>query len=266
MGKIMKNLIVLSDLHINSTVGLGLKHLPLDDGGVYTSNKSQQWLLDMFYDFVGYAKRLDGDKIWVLNGDIIDVNTHSDYQLITKNKATVVRHAVSLLQLVVEPADKLFIVRGTEAHVGECAEYEEIIGKELGAIQGDNHNYTHWHLNLDVNGVIFDIAHHGKIGGGWNRASTLNNKAAQVIVESVKYKETIPDVLVRSHNHTFADTHDNFPVRVVSTPAWQLATNYAHRIGVGIADIGGVIFRCDDRKYEMIKKIYRPERNKAVVV
>ena len=115
----MKHLIVISDLHLNSTVGLSLNNVHLDDGGTYVANKSQQWLLNNFYKFISEAKLLDGDKIYVINGDLIDINTHSDYQLITKNKATVIRHAVDLLRLVIEPKDKLFIIRGTEAHVGE---------------------------------------------------------------------------------------------------------------------------------------------------
>lgn len=262
----MKNLIVISDLHINSTVGLSLKNVHLDDGGIYVANKSQNWLLENFYNFISLTKSLQGEKIFVVNGDMIDINSHSDYQLITKNKATVVKHALDIMQLVVEPKDKLFIVRGTEAHVGECAEVEEIIAKQLGAVQGDNHNFTHWHLSLNVDGVLFDIAHHGKIGNSWNRTSALNTKAVEEIVNGVKHNETIHDVIIRSHNHTFADTHDNFPVRVISTPAWQLATNYAHRIGVGIADIGGLIFQCDNTNYKMEKFLYRPARKEPIEV
>lgn len=267
MGNVMKNLIVISDLHINSTVALSLNKVHLDDGGIYESSKSQKWLLEKFYDFISNVRKLKGEKIFIINGDLIDVNSHSDYQLITNNKASVVKHAVDLLQLIIEPTDKVFVVRGTEAHVGECAEYEELIAKQLGAVQGDNHNFTHWHLSLDVDGVMFDIAHHGKIGSSsWNRTGALNAKAAEVILNGVKYNELIPNVVVRSHNHTFADTFDNYPVRVVSTPAWQLATAYASRIGVGIADIGGLVFQCNNGEYVMNKYIYRPERKEPVKV
>ena len=264
----MKNLIIISDLHINSTVALSSDETGLDDGGIYHCSKSQKWLSNCFQDFLTTVKSLDGDKIFVLNGDIIDLNKHSKHQLITSNISVAIDHASDLLEFTIKDlANKIYIVRGTEAHVGSVAEYEDLVARRLNAERDDYGSSTHWSLLLDVNGVVFDIAHHGVVGQKqWTRTHPLDSLAANTIIEATKNNSILPNVIIRSHLHTHADTHDNYPVRVIQTPAWQLATSFSYRIGAGIADIGGLIFRCDNGNYELIKKLYKPEGKSPVVV
>jgi hypothetical protein len=254
----IKNLVVISDLHINSTVGLSLPKVGLDDGGEYTASRSQKWLYENWMDFWSSISELDGELIVVINGDLLDVNKHSVHQLITLNKAVVLKHVESILEII--PTSRVFILRGTGAHVGACAELEEIIAAKLQATSVGNTS-TSWTLALDVDGVLFDIAHHGRVGSNpWNRSGPLNTLAAQIVMEAHKTGSRIPDVVLRSHNHTHADTHDNLPVRVISTPAWQLSTEYSHRLGlVNLADIGGLVFRCEDGYYDVTKYLYKPE-------
>ncbi|NJO30626.1 MAG: hypothetical protein HC874_26100 [Richelia sp. SL_2_1] len=263
-----KHLIVLSDLHINSTVALSLSEVSLDDGGIYHYSKSQRWLAANLSDFRKEIEKLDGEKILVLNGDIIDVNKHSQHQLITPNISIAIDHAYTLIKhYLSDIVDKLYIVRGTEAHVGKVAEYEDLVAKKLDSMPDEFGNSVHWSLLLDVNGVIFDIAHHGVVGQkAWTRTHPLDSLAANTIIESTKNGSVLPGVIIRSHLHTYADTYDNYPVRVIQTPAWQLATSFSYRIGAGLADIGGLIFSCEDGKYELIKKLYKPEGKKPTVV
>lgn len=260
----LKNLVIVSDLHCNSTVGLSLPQVKLDDGGQYTASKSQQWLYDNWLDFWSNVSNLDGELIVVINGDLIDINKHSIHQLITVNQSVVLDHAVELLKVI--PTSRIFITRGTSAHTGPCSELEEILGKTIRAIPNDYGNYTSWNLALDVEGVVFDIAHHGRVGSSpWNRANPLNVLAAQIVMEAYKHGNEFPDVVLRSHNHTHADTHDNLPIRVISTPAWQLSTEYSSRLGiVNLADIGGIIFSCQDGEYEVTKYLYKPEAKKVL--
>lgn len=263
-----KHLIVLSDLHINSTVALSFPEVSLDDGGIYHYSKSQRWLESNLLDFRKSFDKLEGEKILVINGDLIDMNKHNQHQLITPNISIAIDHAYSLLKIhIMDCIDKLYIVRGTEAHVGKVAEYEDIVANKLGAIQDEFGNSVHWSLLLDVNGVVFDIAHHGVVGQkAWTRTHPLDSLAANTIIEATKNSSVLPDVIIRSHLHTYADTYDNYPVRVIQTPAWQLATSFSYRIGAGLADIGGLIFTCEDGKYELIKKLYKPEGKKPTVV
>lgn len=263
----MKNLIIVSDTHVNSSVGLSIPEVKLDDGGLYTTSKSQDWLLKCFSDFYKTIKDLDGEKILILNGDIIDLNKHNKYQLITENTSVAINHSVTLHKLLTDLCDKTYLIRGTEAHVGNVAEYEELIGGKLDTIQDDNGNYSWWKLFINVDGVIFDITHHGVVGQkAWTKTHPLDSLAANTIIEATRSGGVQPDVIIRSHLHTYADTYDNYPVRVIQTPAWQLSTAHAYRIGAGVADIGGLIFRCDNGEYDLIKKLYKPEPQKPMVI
>ena len=164
-------------------------------------------------------------------------------------------------------SNKTYLIRGTSAHVGNVAEYEEILGRKLNTEQDENGNHTFWELFAEVNGVVFSITHHGTIGRkAWTKTHPLDSLAANVLIEATRSKQIIPDVIVRSHLHTFADTHDNYPVRVVQTPCWQLSTEFAYRIGAGLPDIGGVVFHCEDDAYYMTKKIYKPEVSTPVTL
>lgn len=261
----MKNLIVISDTHINSTVGLCDEQAELDDGGVYIPSKSQKWLKSKWDEFCAYCHNLEGERIYVLNGDVLDINKHSKHQLITSNCSSVIAHAETLITQLVN-GDKTFLIRGTEAHVGQSGELEDILATRLYADEIDGRR-SHWQLVIDVNGVLFDITHHGMVGNKpWNKYNTLATTASEMIINSVQYNQLLPHVVIRSHRHTHADTHDNFPVRIISAPAWQLSTAFSYRIGTGMADIGGLVFRCEDGKYELIKKLYRPAINKVMVV
>lgn len=259
----MKDLIIINDTHINSTVSVCADEVMLDDGGSYMPSKTQRWLNNSLKDFTNFIYESPNDKVFVLLGDIVDLNKHSKYQMISENRAVILQNAYDTLKSVIRD-NKTYIVRGTEAHVGESGELEEMFGNMIGSEIMDG-SYAAWNLLLNIEGVTFDLAHHGTIGRTpWTKPNRLNSMAAAMIVDYTVHGETLPNVVVRAHNHTFADTHDNFPVRVVSAPAWQMSTSFAHRIGAGLPDIGGLVFRCNSGKYKMHKKLYRPVQLKPI--
>jgi hypothetical protein len=54
---------------------------------------------------------------------------------------------------------------------------------------------------------------------------------------------------------------------LVALPAWQLATEYVHRVAESLADIGLVWFEIDDDDdYNMKKILFKPERPTTVEV
>ena len=101
----------------------------------------------------------------VLNGDIVEKdNKRRTHQIITRNDATLLRIAVSTLKPALEWADAIYVVRGTEAHVGKSAEMEEALAYDIGA-EKDGELHSHWHLRAVAGGVRMDIAHHATMGG-----------------------------------------------------------------------------------------------------
>ena len=77
-----------------------------------------------------------------------------------------------------------------------------------------------------------------------------------------------PDVAIRSHFHQFADSGKIHKVktRAVALPAWQLATEYVHRVAESLADIGLVYFEIDDDDYSMESILFTPDRPTIVEV
>jgi hypothetical protein len=118
-------------------------------------------------------------------------------------------------------------------------------------------------LDLELEGVLINAMHHGRVGGlPWTRANPLAALAIRLALSCAHVR--CPDIAIRSHRHQTADTYDNYPVRVIALPAWQLGTEFGNRLGiVELADIGGVIIRAEAGGYDVIKKIYKPERQRV---
>ena len=52
----------------------------------------------------------------------------------------------------------------------------------------------------------------------------------------------------------------------MALPAWQLATEYVHRVAESLADVGLVYFEVDDDDYRMGKILFTPDRPTTVEV
>lgn len=262
----MKHILIVSDLHINSTVALCYPELKLDDGGIYNPSQSQKWLYSGWHNMMESIKDKE-NLITILNGDVIDANKHSSHQLISENKASILKHANLILRPLVDISNKVFMVRGTSAHTGESSELEETLAVILGAEQNpDSGNNTFWSLLLEVENVLFDVAHHGKLGTKpWTRQNSLNALATEIIVNRVISNARIPDLAIRSHYHTYSDTNNNFPVRVIQTPGWQLSTEYSYRSAIdNIADIGYILIKVDNGAYDVKVNLFKPSNRVPV--
>ena len=262
-------LAVVGDTHINSSVGLCVPSTNLDDGGTYRASKGQRWLWYNWLDYWECVAKLvtqHDAKLWtVFNGDPVEGDgKNRTHQLITQNDTTVMNMTLDAIQPALEASDRLFVVRGTAAHVGLSANLEEKIAIDIEAVKcKETDTYSWWKLLLECDGVLFDITHHGKVGRlPWTKSNPLNVTATRLIMHYAGYK--LPKVAIRSHNHIYVDTFNNYPIRVIANPAWQLKTEYSHRLDIiEEADIGGSIFICDGGNlYEPIIKQYKPERQR----
>jgi hypothetical protein len=255
-------------LHINSTVAICPPVVQLDDGGSYTSSRTQRWLWKCWLDFWARVQEDAGGyrKILVINGDLGELDTkRRSVQIITANKSTILNTVRDVLQ----PAswDALYIVRGTRAHVGKSAWLEEEIGKDLMAQPSDKDIASWWQIRASVEGVRFDISHHASMGRlPWNRTNSAVKMASETIWNyMVERRAEPPNIVIRSHNHIYVDaavngTHSYF------TPAWTASTEFAYRIGFEntIANVGGLVFLCENGEYIMKHYKYIPDRERRV--
>jgi hypothetical protein len=262
--------VVVSDTHINSTVGLLNRRINLDDGGQYVSSKSQNWLYNNFLSFCKEIetekRRLSAPTIVIFNGDIADDNQHKTTQLITGNKADILRMTVDTLNPIIELADHIIVMRGTEAHVGPSASMDEMFADDISADKSAENIFSWWEFRGMIGGVTFDIAHHpGTFSGMPHTAHAPAGKVAT----RIEYDYAIagkkpPDIAIRSHNHIFSDSGLSYETRAFITLPWQLTTSYGHRKGFSgrIMPVGGMYFVCEKGKYDVKVRKYSPRRTR----
>jgi hypothetical protein len=258
-------------MHVNSTIGLCAPTVTLDDGGEYQASKVQLWLYQCWQDTLARVRKLRkrGDRVYgVFDGDGPDGNWHSAVQLITTNPQAIVSAFIDVARPMRELChDGFWMVRGTEAHVGPSAYLEETAAELLQATKypADGDRFTCWQLKLRLQGVSFDIMHHGRMGNlPWTKANALGTQAYQLVDAYIRNGEMPPTVGVRAHRHRWADTGANYPVRMIALPCWQLATAYVHKVApASPADIGAVICVIEDGRLQVEPVLYRPQTEAA---
>jgi hypothetical protein len=267
-------LAITSDLHAGSTVALCPPEIELDDGGVYKASKVQQWMWQSwgkFWKEVDERRHaLDADLYQLFNGDMVDGNHHGTTQIVTGNnngQAAVVNECLRV-PLALSP-EKIWIIRGTDVHVGQSGCTEERIADGLRrdkrpivreALAGTS---SHWHARTEIHGWRFDFAHHGRVGTRtWTKPNVTMNLAADIFAQHAQEDfdanrlPTAPHIAIRSHMHQFVDTGKAHRTRVIQTPAWQLATSFIHRIAAGsVGEVGGIIVTIEPGKPPVVDPI-----------
>jgi hypothetical protein len=251
-------LLILGDLHINSTVALCPPEFELDDGGTYHLSPGQAWLWGHWLALLAIASHTP-DLVTILNGDLAEGDTKQrSHQLITRNKATIKRMAVEVIEPLVKMSKATYILRGTEAHTGKSGAIEEDIADDLD-LPGPTENVHSWFaLPLSIGGIRLDIAHTMTGGGGmpWTRANAANGLAARTVMEYACRGEKLPDYVVRSHIHRCGDSGTNYPTRALITPAWTLATSYINKIApLSLADVGAIFIQVECREVWFFRPI-----------
>ncbi len=266
------HLIVISDLHINSTVALCPPTVNRDDGDTYHASQGQRWLWRCWQEFIEQAAALDGRKVLIINGDLgeLDVKRRS-IQLVTQNKATVLRMIADTLDPMLAAVSSVYVIRGTPAHTGKSCWLEEAVAADIDTtIPSAEDIYSHWHYRGVCEGVRVDIAHHANMGGApWSKKNAAMNTAAKIEwLYMVEREERPPHIALRAHNHTFADSGDNHKVRVLYNGCWSLATEYTYRVSYenALADIGGYFIRCENGEYQVRRVKFDPEKGRRLWV
>jgi len=263
---------VASDTHPNSRVGLAPPVVSLDDGSEYRQNQVQKWLWHNWLDFwqrwiPSLAKKYHADVWYVHNGDGTDDNYHNQHGLITLNKADQIKIAVAIQQPALRAASEVYIVRGTEAHVGRWGELEELVADRLKAHPNPTTGTSSWwFLPLEVEGVKLDFSHHAVTYSRrpWTRGAGVNRQAAIEESNYAPFWSDRPDISVYAHGHYFADSAATHFIRVLYLPPWQVTTSFSRRLGIkrAIQRVGGVAILCDRGEYRLFTRFYEPESGK----
>ena len=263
---------VVSDIHAGgNTAVFPADGVLLDDGQHVAPSKAQSWLwqnwLTLWQTVDDRCKEHDAKLIQVFNGDLVDGTPHQSVQNISANSVVQARVLTECLRipLALNPS-ALAIVRGTESHVSKSAASEEKVAEGLRRdkrpiiTDPDTGASSHWQLGMEIDGVRLSFAHHGRVGQrSYSKRNIVSLLAFQIWSEHCLRGDLPPHLAIRSHLHTFVDTENQYPTRVIQTPAWQLHTAYAHKVVPEVlSDIGGVIIVIKDGAYTIESVLFKP--------
>lgn len=258
----MQRILVLSDLHVGSTVGLWPGEHAVEGGGVYEANEYQQWLYQCWQNMLGEVKKLR-PQIAIINGDPLQGANMRDGQLITNKVDVQADAALTLLQPLRKMVKTLYIIRGTECHDGKAAENVEQMAKALRAKADPSSGQgTWWELYLDVGGPVLHFAHHvGCSSVPWYEATVPLRDTLLMLSELWRfYGSEAPNVrmVVRSHRHRYIHVDAPPDIQVVVTPAWQLRTAFAYKKAASmLPEIGYVLIEWDGKDLVVKPRIYQ---------
>lgn len=265
-------LVVVADTHSGSSTGL----LPPEnwvglDGQTVRLSTGQKVLWQQWEECWERVRQLrKGARLVVIhNGDAIDGKHHDTTQLVTSDIEEQKRMHLAAMDHALKVAqhnpkkDKLFYVFGTETHVGGA---EDAIARDLGAeplIMPTPANewrdgcFIHYHLKLNINGVRFDIAHHGLPSGtrAWTKNNGLFYVAKSHYFDCIERDVQPFDYIIGSHLHEYITAmYEGIKgsTRAIMTPAFQLKTHFGHKVARNkLSSIGLVIIviEADGRHY-----------------
>lgn len=275
----------VSDPHIGSELGVcPPQGVTLGSGGRFVPGKIQRWLFEEvwvpYWEWVGgLCVTVGGDLRVCINGDAMD--SHIKGQIISRVSEHLMYLGVEAFRpvLALDPGG-VYFVQGTPSHTGgEEADHEEALASRLQAegmaIVRNGHLWTWPELDVEWYGTRVHMTHHGKIGG---REHTLQSNAANHaadIANAYRARGFQPDHLwITSHRHVLSDSGQSLvnEMRYVVTPAMQCKVPFAHKVAshrpAFLSDIGGLagIFYPDERPYQLMKFVVRPERTGPVEV
>lgn len=275
--------LLLSDIHANSKVGICPPVVNLYKGGTYRATRPQMWLhsrmLELRDETAEARDRAGGRLIVMLNGEICDNNKHSVYDLIELHPDYQMAVGIEALRPILELVDKtrgdlIFVTRGTEAHSGPDSWMDNKIGADIGAVESVSADKTTLNsfdiLAVNIDGVLFNVAHHPPFGPGrmpHTKELYATRLAAHAFMSAAKAGEKPPDIYARGHYHVAGDSYDAYPTRALALPSWQLPTSFVHRLGGERPEpTGGVIVTTDRGKCEVKKHLYHwPIRKYEIV-
>lgn len=265
-------LVVTSDDHPNSHVGLCHPDgVPQDEGQLVMPSKAQLWLWNCWDDLwlraAKLKRELDIPLYWLHNGDGCDDNTHSKHGLMSLNKAIITEQAIKVKQRGLDVADKMFYVRGTEAHVGQGGELEELVARgckaEPDPDPGMGHMKSRWYWRIKLSDVLIFARHKpdSNTMRFWTRGGGANRSAVQLELACSRLGWERPTAAYFGHVHHVEASGENNPIKVFFCPPFCLTSGWAASMGYYPEPVGARLAICDEGSFLPLPVedwLYRP--------
>jgi hypothetical protein len=257
----VQNIVVVSDIHAGCRLALCPPNgAALDDGGRYMPSAIQGKLHAIWREFwdTWVPTSTKGEPYAVVvNGDVIDGVHHNSTTQISHNLQDQAEIAYELLAPIVEKCEgRFYMIRGTEAHVGQSGTEEEGLAKRLDSVANENGQKSRYELWMKMGKGLIHFAHHiGTSGSMAYETTAVMKELTEMYADSARWSSKRPDCIVRSHRHRHIEvrvpTEIGYGIAFV-TAAWQLRTPFSYRVAGGRVSqpqIGGSIIRQGDRDF-----------------
>ena len=252
----MTRVVFVGDLHVGSSVALCPPQVDMGDDGIHTATDLQLWILDKWRKFTETVLQRREKIILVFLGDLVDgARHHGTYQTWGTQQAQN-GAAVELLRPLANVAYQIYGTAGTACHSGMSGQDDRAIVKELGGV-------TEYRWRLDIEGKLFDVAHHARR----DTSETTQGNSAMSLIRQCELRcnrtgERRPDYIIRGHAHECDDiTHRG--ITAALCPGWKLQDEYTRKLNpASLADIGGLIWENE----KIVPYLYPPNPDPVTVV
>lgn len=257
LKRAVKTVIAISDTHFGCRFGLCPPDgVELDGGGVYVPSRFQKVVWGWWEEFWGeWVPQITKGEPYVVvhNGDVVEGVHHGATTQISHCLGDQGALAVKVLKPIFEKCEgRYYSIRGTASHVGPSSIEEERVAKAIGAIPNKDGQHARFELWKKLGSHLIHFLHHiGTTSSSAHESSAVNAELTAEFVESCRWGEQPPSVIVRSHRHRAIEvrlpTSAGYATAVV-TPAWQLKTPYVFRVAGGRLSppqLGGIAIKLD---------------------
>jgi len=225
-----KIIVLLSDLHIGSVVGLWPENFVCNEGFPIGQNPFQKWLWKCWNDCQEWiGKTVDGQPYeLVVNGDLVEGIHHRTTQVMSADVGDQSAAVLQTLGSVVAKAEKFHLIKGTECHTRN----DEIrIGRALGATKNPENGQNAWdNLDIELNGTLINFAHHITTTSRPYLEAGAHSIALGVITHTrARVGKRVPSVICRAHRHRHGIWTDGNQASLI-TGAWQGLTRHGYKV------------------------------------
>jgi hypothetical protein len=274
-----KNRVVISDMHCGCQFGLCPPEVKLDGGGIYKASPLQLAIWENWQIFwEEWIPQVTHNEPYslVINGDIMDGVHHNSVTQITHNLADQQKIAEMCLKPIMKKTDgNIYIVRGTEAHVGQSAENEEKLARSLGVLPDEAGNYSRNELWIRTGSALCHFTHHiGTVGSAAHESTAVHKELTESFVEAGRWGDEPPQIVIRSHRHRCSEVRipamkngETCYAISFTTAGWQGKTPFTFKCsGARITQpqIGGSLIRVGDEEVHTRHKYWRIARPNIV--
>lgn len=222
-----KVLVVVSDLHCGSSVGLCPPDFKTKYGNAvgFGDNIHQAWLWDKWQEAFEEVDAILGNDNFCLcvNGDATEGIHHRSTEIVATLIEDHCRMAAEALKPYAQAASEIFIVKGTECHTGEIESYLASLLSAREGIAKDKWLFS-------INGCLVDACHHmGVTSRAYLEASAMSIVLGNARLNAVRSGHPAAKVFLRGHRHCGGWFSDGDAMLAV-TGGWQFLTRHGNKV------------------------------------